>query len=540
MTTHVTTPTPTETASPTAREEVLALARRFKLAPEHPEACLAEARAHVAAPGFDDPSLADRRALPFVTIDNDDSRDLDQALCLVDGPGEDEATVYYALADAAYYVRPGSALFTEALARAVSYYLPGLVVPMLPRVLSEDLVSLNEAVPRRALLFRVVLGPDGDARAVGIERALVTSRRKLSYRQVQRHWDGLAPDDPARPLAGQDFSRSLELLREVGRKRVRLAEARHVVQYQRIEVDIGFADPQGRAFIAFETKRYESDRMNEQISLLVNVEGARFLAARSAPGTQAIFRVHPAPMAPDLTAFAAMTRALIEAHGRPHALAWDARAESLAAWLERIEAAQTDDPSLAGLALTLQRQALLLNQRSTFSAEPGLHFGVGAPCYARFSSPMREVVGIFTHKEALEALGLEPPRPDLEDEELRVAVIAAANRAKDLQHQLTKAANQLVIDATLAADLAHGDAPERVGTLVGLGPDRLYVLIDEPPLELKVYARDLGPRWSLTPTTLSTTGPDGERSFVLGQRVALRVVRHDDSRDRWVLAIAHA
>jgi len=514
--------------------ELAALLDRFALALEHPAACHEEARAHLAAPGFDDPALVDLEHLPFVTIDNDDSRDLDQAL-FIERAQPTGHVVWYALADAAHYVRPGSALFAEALRRGASYYLPELVVPMLPVSLSEGLVSLNEGVPRRAVVFRIALDDLGEVRAVELLRGRIRSRKKLSYRGVQRHWDGEGPS-----LSGTEYADSLAALRSVGAQRIALAEARQVVRYQRLEVEVATADAPGPRFVAFESRRFESDRMNEQISLLVNVEGARLLAGRAAGGPDsdlhAIFRVHPAPLPEDLAAFARMTASV--AASSDAALAWDPEAEPLARWLERIA---QGPPGLRGVALALQRQALVLNQRSTFAAEPSLHFGVGAPCYARFTSPMREIVGIFTHKEALELLGLIPGGEG--DEALRVAVIDAANRAKELQSQLTKAANLLVIEPLLGADLARPEAerPRRTGTVLGLSPDRAYALLDDPPLELKVYARDLGTRWRLADESSALVIERDDAPAItlrLGARVTLVVTGRDRARARFTLALA--
>lgn len=514
---------PAAPGSPDPADRLQAILARFQLDPEHPPACLAEAAAHLAAPGFDDPALTDLEALPFVTIDNEDSKDLDQAL-YIETAG-DGHVVWYALADASHYVRPGSALFAESLRRGASYYLPDLVVPMLPRSLSEGLVSLNPDVPRRALTFRVALDGRGDVTSVALVRARIRSHAKLSYHGVQRFWDG----DPT--LDGQPFSDSLRALALVGRRRAALAEARHVVRYPRVEVGIGLTP---RGFVAFEERREATDRANEQISLLINVEGARLLADTAAPPSlQGVFRVHPAPMAADFDHLARTTAALAEAHREPR-LVWRPDVEPLAAYLDRIGALVADLP---GPVAALQRQALLVNQQSTFSAEPGLHYGVGAPCYARFTSPMREVVGIFTHKEALELLGLVAPGPD--DDHTRDEVIAAANRAKDLQHQLTKASNQLVIADLLGADLALApDArPRRPGTVVGLAPDKAYVVLDDPPLELKVYARDLGGRARLVDddTALAVERPDGRLVIRLGARLELVAADYDATRDRFVL-----
>lgn len=525
--------------SPTGRAhaipaELRTLLDRFDLALGHPDACHDEASAWLESPGLDDPALVDLEHLPFVTIDNDDSRDLDQALFIE--PAPTGHVVWYALADAAHYVRPGSALFAEALRRGASFYLPDLVVPMLPVSLSEGLVSLNPGVRRRAMVFRVALDAAGEVLTVELLRGRIRSRDKLSYRGVQRHWDGL---DPA--LGDAEYAGSLAALRIVGAQRIALAEARHVVRYQRLEVEVAPAEAPGPRFVALEARRFETDRMNEQISLLVNVEGARLLAERIAaerPGSplQAIFRVHPAPLPEDLAAFARMTTAV--AHHTDPALAWEPAHEPLAGWLARIAAAPSEH---RGVVLALQRQALLLNQRSTFAAEPGLHFGVGAPCYARFTSPMREVVGVFTHKEALELLGLIPAGEG--DEALREAVIDAANRAKERQQQLTKEANLLVIEPLLTADLERPEdaRPRRAGTVLGLSPDRAYVMLDDPPLELKLYARDLGAHWRLADesTALVITRDDAHPiTLRLGDRVALVVTGRDRARSRFTLALA--
>ena len=120
------------------------LAAAHGLTLEYPPAVEAEVEAYLKAPGLDDPALVDRTALPFVTIDGPGTRDLDQAIHVEARAGG--FRLRYAIADASYYVRPGTALHAEALRRGASYYLPGLSVPMLPRALSEGLVSIGPDV----------------------------------------------------------------------------------------------------------------------------------------------------------------------------------------------------------------------------------------------------------------------------------------------------------------------------------------------------------------------------------------------------------
>src|SRR5262245_37248572 len=113
------------------------LAAAAGLSVEFPPAVATEVDAYLDAPRIDDHALVNRTALAFLTIDGPGTRDLDQAVHVEDtGKG---FHLRYAIADASYYVRPGTALFDEALARGASFYLPGASVPMLPRALSEGL-----------------------------------------------------------------------------------------------------------------------------------------------------------------------------------------------------------------------------------------------------------------------------------------------------------------------------------------------------------------------------------------------------------------
>lgn len=513
------------------KAELVRLAVDSGVEPTYPPEVLEETRALTADSGTADPALVDRRDLPWVTIDNDDSRDLDQALAIErDGDG---FRVWYALADASWFVRPGTALHAEALARGSSYYLPGFAVPMLPPALSEGVVSLNPEVDRRAVVFDVELDGFGEVRSVRLERARIHSQRKLSYRRVQRAWD----DPGGSGLGGESFAGSLELLRRVGALRIASAERRHAVSFQRREVEVVLDRGERTGFRVLARERLEVERANEQISLLVNVEGARFLESQlGGDRVQPIFRVHPAPSLEALSRLAVQVEALIRRHELdPDRWRWRRDAdEPLAAYLERL-------PRRTPLARAIERQALLTNERSQFGSEPEPHFGVAAPVYARFSSPMREMVGIFTHKEAAEALGWAPSAPVADDLALRDVVVAAGNRAKELQRLLASEADRLVLDRLFAPELGRPVADRRVlhGTLLGLRPHRLYVALDDPPVEVKLdvaaWSRALGLELVVDPLGVELAAASGRPRFLLGDRLALQVSGRDPDSGRWDL-----
>ena len=135
-------------------------------------------------------SMADRedwRDLALVTIDPPDAKDHDDAVHAM--PDADSANpggfvVTVAIADVAYYVRPGSALDKEAEERGNSVYFPDRVVPMLPERISNDLCSLRPQEDRPALAVRMIIGADGRKRRHSFHRAMMRSAAKLSYEQA--------------------------------------------------------------------------------------------------------------------------------------------------------------------------------------------------------------------------------------------------------------------------------------------------------------------------------------------------------------------
>lgn len=526
-----------------AKKKLYELLRRYGISPIYPPEVLSEAERCVRNPGLDDPGLQDLTDLPFVTIDNDDSRDLDQALFIA-STDRGGFRVDYALADASYYVRPGTALFREALRRGASYYLPGLAVPMLPPSLSEGIISLNPDVLRRAVVLRMSLDADGQLLGTEVVRARIRSRAKLSYNGVQRFHD----DPASSPLSMQSYGESLLLLREVGELRIADAKARDVVSYNRTEAELDFADAEGRRFSARNAPRNDVERWNEQISLLCNIEGARILSeAGDSAHVQAVYRVHPSPTREALASLQRAIEALVRAHGLDEKVwRWRSRAVygergvSLADYLESLP----EDDESCRIRCAIEQLALHISQAASFSVDPGPHFGVGAEGYSRISAPMREIVGIFTHKELLERLDdPQNARDNVADEALRVEIIEAGNQSRVVQREIWKRASKLVIDQLLEADLALDEEarPWRAGTILRLRPTRLYVQLDDPPIELKVYCRHLG-GVGIDTLTLDESGTlledrRSRRRFALGDGLSLRVRAHDPQRERWLFDI---
>lgn len=522
-------------SDPTSAPQHLAhLLAEHDLDEPFPARVLAETQRWVDAPGIDDPELTDLTGLPFCTIDEVESRDLDQALC-IERAG-DRLVAWYAIADAAHFVRLGSALFDEALRRGATAYLPGVVVPMLPEPLSEGVVSLNPHEPRRALVWRMEVDEAGTCVSCRIEPARIRSRAKLAYDSVQAWFDGgTPPTDDARVLE------SLRQLPELGARRLAAGDERGVVRYRRRELSVGL-DDRGLRFVAHGEDRNDVERFNEQLSLMCNVEGARAMARGEATKAgdvlQPIYRVHEPPEEQLLARMEAQLRALARLHELGDDWVWapgDSR--SLAEFLDALPR----EGAPGRIAHAIHRQAVLMNRAAVYRAAPGPHHGVGAPLYGRFSAPMREIVGVFLHQELAElrAGAAVPVPPRFADAgALRDAVIDAAAASRSRQRVLDRQLNRIALD-----HLFEQASEPLAATVMGVSRGRVHVQLDAPPIDAKVYFRHAEAaqgRLRADDLGLAALRADGTPWVVVGDPVRLLVRGRDHASDRWDLELERA
>ena len=124
----------------------------------------------------------DRTSVDYVTLDPASATDLDQAFAIE--MAGDDVVLHYAIADVGFFVDPGSVLDITAWERGATVYLPDGKVPLYPSALSEAAASLLPDGPRPAVVFTVRIDDAGESRLDGVERAVIHSRAKLAYEDV--------------------------------------------------------------------------------------------------------------------------------------------------------------------------------------------------------------------------------------------------------------------------------------------------------------------------------------------------------------------
>jgi exoribonuclease-2 len=254
--------------------------REFGLEPEFPEQVEREVRSLSAGlPVTDDEPVRDLRSWLWSSIDNPDSRDLDQ-LEYAERAADGTIRLYVAIADVASRVARGSATDEHASTNTVSVYTGVRTFPMLPERLSTDLTSLNPKQDRLAVVTELHVAPNGTVGRTAVFRAIVRSEAKLDYPSVGAWLQGQGElprelaDNPAleEQLRWQDdAAQRLDNVRErAGALNIETVEARPVMANGRI-IDIAVV----------ETNRARD--LIENLMIAANVAMARYLAGADVP-----------------------------------------------------------------------------------------------------------------------------------------------------------------------------------------------------------------------------------------------------------------
>lgn len=234
---------------------------------------LSEATAAVANPDLPE---RDETDVEFITIDPPGSMDLDQAMAIErTNEGEARFRVRYAIADVPAFVTAGGVVDDEVRLRGQTIYCPDTRVPLHPTVISEEAASLLPEATRPAYVWDIELGEDGRRIGASLYRAMVRSRCRYTYAEVQTQVDDGSAEE------------SLMLLREVGRLRVARETARGGASLPMPEQEVDIED--GQYVVRFRPV-LEAEEWNAQISLLTGMVAASMMIE----GGVGILRTMPA------------------------------------------------------------------------------------------------------------------------------------------------------------------------------------------------------------------------------------------------------
>jgi ribonuclease R len=358
--------------------DMLSVIRQYNLALHFPKRVLQEAElVGKEVKPAERAGRTDCRTHQVVTIDPDDAKDFDDAICL-QRSGQDQWKLWVHIADVSHYVKPGTALDEEAARRGNSTYLVDRVVPMLPEALSNELCSLKPDVERLTKCVEFLLSADGQVLKAQFYPAVIRSQRRYNYRDVftllQR-----GPQDPIE-----------RMLHDVNALTQKIRRAR----FKAGSLDLDFPetkirlDDQGRVLRMEKVENDVSHQLIEECMLLANEAVAARLMGLNRP---ALYRIHEPPDNKRLQEY------------REEVLSHHIQCGNLS---NRYEVQKLLE-KLNGLAIgqALKIGFLKSLMRARYAVEPLGHYGLAKKKYAHFTSPIRRYADLVVHRALFQQPG---------------------------------------------------------------------------------------------------------------------------------------
>ena len=457
------------------------------LLPDFSPAARSEADALSGAPVDASPAVRDLRNLLWCSIDNDDSRDLDQLTVAV--PQADGAVrILVAIADVDAAVGRGSAIDAHAHTNTTSVYTAAQIFPMLPERLSTDLTSLGEDQERLAIVVDMTIDAYNRVTQADVYRARVLNRAKLAYDSVAAWLEGTGPA-PARVASNPALADQLRLQDGVA-QRLKRVRHRHGA--------LGLSTPRAHAvYVDGALSDLQADSKNraqeliEDFMIAANGATARFLDSRGFASMRRVLR------SPERWA---RIVALAGTFGETLPATPDAAA--LNAFLEKRLAADPlrfPDVSLAVVKLLGRGEYAIEHPGEAVEG----HFGLAVNDYTHSTAPNRRFPDLITQRLLKAALaGEATPYPDAELTALALHCTVQEDNAAKVERQVIKAAGALLLASRIGQVFD--------GIITGASDKGTWVRILSPVVEGRIVR--------------------GHEGLDVGERVSVRLVHIDAQR----------
>ena len=460
------------------------------LIPDFPAPALAQLDDILGPAAWDRGSIRDLRNLPWCSIDNDDSQDLDQ-LTVAERLPDGSARVRIAIADVDAVVKKQSALDDYARQNTSSVYTVAEIFPMLPQKLSEDFTSLKDKSDRIAVVLEMVLSVNGSIRSSDIYRAMVRNQAKLAYNSVAEWLEGNGPT-PAEMSALDGLDENIRLQERMA---VKLKAFRHLngaLDLDTIEVRPVFA---GDELMDLEDEgRNRAKDIIEDFMIAANGITARFLESKGYPSLRRVVR-EPKRWDRIVT--------LAAEHGV--SLPREPDSKVLEQFL--VSAKKADPLRFPDLSLSIVK---LLGAGEYAVQIPGSsvagHFGLAVKDYAHATAPNRRYPDLITQRLLKSALaGMPAPYGIDELDALALHCTRAEDAVKKVERQVAKSAAALLLESRI------GEVFDAIVT--GAASKGTWVRLMRPPVEGRLErgyeGMEVGQR-----LRVKLVGTDVERGFI--------------------------
>jgi len=349
--------------------DIKAVVRQYGLPDEFPQEVLSLAES-IEQRGVDARAREDLRGELIFTVDGEDAKDLDDAVSIRQTSEGWVLGVH--IADVSHYVRPDSPLDAEARRRGTSVYFPGMVIPMLPRALSNGICSLSQGEDRLCLSVEMEIDKDGKTVRSRIFKSVIRSKHRLTYNGAAQLLEKGGSDE---------LSVALKTASELAVVLERRRASRGALDFELPEPCF-VLDEQGNVVELYARKRLVTHKIIEQFMLAANTAVACFMKDNSLP---ALYRVHETPDSARLEELGEILKPLgysIECE-RP-------TPSSCSALLDKVKGKDCER-----LISTLLLRSM---KKARYDSRSIGHFGLAEEDYLHFTSPIRRYPDLIVHR----------------------------------------------------------------------------------------------------------------------------------------------
>ena len=438
-----------------------------------------------------------------LTIDPATARDFDDAITLT----KDEKgywTLGVHIADVSHFVRPGSPLDDTARKRGTSVYLPDLVIPMLPEILSNSLASLQEGHTRYTVSAFMEFNPDGVRTDRRFARSAIKVDRRFAYEQVFdviQHPEGELSQS-LYPEVREMIARMLELAMILRGRRFKRGALE--LSMPEVEIDLGEV---GEVVGAHLASNDVSHQIIEEFMLSANEAVASHLTDAKVGFLR---RVHPDPEPRKLKDFADFAASLGIVIKDP-----SSRFE-----LQKVLTAVLDQPEAYAVHFGLLRSL----KQAIYSPEPEGHYALASEDYCHFTSPIRRYPDLQVHRQVTSLLMEKRPKSNFDE----LAALAESCTKAERRAEL---AERELIKIKLLTYLSGHIGESYHAVIVGVEDFGFFCRLVEIPAEGLVHITALGDDYYyLEAGTHTLIGRRGGKRYRLGDRIEVTVARVDVDR----------
>ena len=488
--------------------DMLSLVKEYDLPYEFPEPVIKEAKK--ISQEIDEKDIVNRKDLrdeEIFTIDGEDAKDLDDAVNVKKLPNGNYILGVH-IADVSHYVKEGSFLDKEAIARGTSVYMLDRVIPMLPVELSNGICSLNAGKDRFAISCIMEIDKNGQVVSSDIFKSVINVTERMSYTNVQKILDNSDKEVIARYSKYIEHFKLMEELAHILKKRREKAGS--------LNLDIPetkvILDERG---IAVDITKYElkfANEIIEQFMLTANETVAEKFFWLEAPF---IYRVHEAP---DMEKVSELNKFLFNLGYRVKCKKEEVHPTAFAEVLNEVKG-KPEERVVSTLVLRTLKVA-------RYESENKGHFGIASKYYCHFTSPIRRYPDLFIHRIISRYL---KQGYNLDDEEIAKYRTQATKYAEESseREKIAQKVERESVDIKMAEYMESHIGEEYDGIISSITSFGVFVEL-ENTVEGMIRFDKLGDEYFIYDEDHKTLlGEKTKTMYHIGDKLRIRVIRAD-------------